>query len=98
MVLRTVRCHPGGQSATGGQSGQEQADGPLLFSLSRKSAKCSVARGLHSLRTVRPVQADCPQLCICDADRSWRTVYSEAFQSVPGTFFTGDGPPAICVF
>ena len=51
---RTVRCHLGGRSATGGQSGQEQADGPLLF--------------------------------ICDADRSWRTVYSEAFQSFPGTF------------
>ena len=51
---RTVRCHPGGRSATGGQSGQEQADGPRLF--------------------------------ICVADRSWRTIYSEAFQSVPGTF------------
>ena len=53
-VKRTVRCVSGGRSATGGQSGQERADGPLLF--------------------------------ICDADRSWRTVYSEAFLSVPDAF------------
>ena len=45
---------PGGRSATGGQSGQEQADGPLLL--------------------------------FCVADRSWRTVYSESFLSVPGSF------------
>ena len=30
--------------------------------------------------------ADGPLLLFCDADRSWRTVYSEAFLSVPGTF------------
>ena len=30
-VGRTVRYHPSGRSATGGQSGQEQADGPGLF-------------------------------------------------------------------
>ena len=51
---RTVRCQPGGRSATGGQSGQELADDPLLL--------------------------------FCVADRSWRTVYSGAFQSVPGPF------------
>ena len=51
---RTVRYLPGGRSASGGQSGQDQSDGPLLF--------------------------------ISNADRSWRTVYSEPFLSVPGTF------------